>query len=847
MKKKIGILIAMLVLAACCCGFFGCADDAATADLTVPNITLNDDYSVTWQAVTGATEYIVNVNNEDVNRTTGLSFPAFRSAGSYSIKVKASNDVAESNFSESVTYSVYSVSLDAGDGYELSGENIAYGGKDYTFRLAVDDLYSQSVPVVKVNDISVTGEDGAYTVQNVSENLTVTVEGVSKNAFAVTKSAGTGYEINGADTATVGEDYIFTVTLKTGYTQSSPVVKVGEDVLIADGYGNYRVANVQAPFSINVENVSLNSYSVTLPTSVAYTITGDTSIAHGADYSFTLAVTPGYDTSSMSVKVNGDVITGNNGTYVISNVSEDLTITVEGLNIITYDVSLAEGEGYTLSGEDTVERGGNYIFTLTMDEGYSQCDPVVKVNGEVISEGLDGKYTVTDVEEALNITVEGVTIDTFTVSVIEGSGYTISGENSKTVSYNQMAEFTIAPTNANDVLVVSAEGITVVAGENNTYSVSEVKSNITLSVRVYDLSQQLLLASNWSVTDGTITQNDNNLNLSGGQKTISSEYIKKVIEAGYTHIKFTIGTTTQCDDIMLQHSETWNRYYRLFSTNEPAVARIDLTEFIDADSSSYYSVILNNRVAGSTSNGEISISDVMLIQSTETTNWTKSNSNIYCAYEDGFIVLDTHAAGNDAYVLTTTEWWARYANNATAAAQSQATLIVYTEWIQQGGNSRGIIWGGAGEPVSALSIGGTAANNITYSEGNQCYWGLDAEGTIKIKCDLLSNRNTYGGFQVNSYAGENEISIATVNEGKIIFTQTQDWITAGYATITLTFDGASNTIWAGNDVWSGGGMKSIDGSSGWTITINFSDLDNKDLVVQFTGTDDNLSMSWELN
>ena len=119
-------------------------------------------------------------------------------------------------------------------------------------------------------------------------------------------------------------------------------------------------------------------------------------------------------------------------------------------------------------------------------------------------------------------------------------------------------------------------------------------------------------------------------------------------------------------------------------------------------------------------------------------------------------------------------------------------MIVYTEWIQQGGNSRGIIWGGAGDPVVALNIGGTAVNNITYSEGNQCYWALDSEGTIKIKCDLLSNRNTYGGFQVNSYAGENEISIATVNEGNIIFKQTQDWITAGYATITLTFDGASN-------------------------------------------------------
>ena len=91
-----------------------------------------------------------------------------------------------------------------------------------------------------------------------------------------------------------------------------------------------------------------------------------------------------------------------------------------------------------MSGEDTVEHGGNYTFTLTMDEGYSQCDPVVKVNGEVISEGPDGKYTVTGVEKALNITVEGVTIDTFTVSVIEGSGYTISGENSKTVSYNQI-------------------------------------------------------------------------------------------------------------------------------------------------------------------------------------------------------------------------------------------------------------------------------------------------------------------------------------------------------------------------------------------------------------------------
>ena len=57
-------------------------------------------------------------------------------------------------------------------------------GADYTFKVEVDYRYEAGEDfAVKVNGETVTGEKGVYTVKNVTKDLVITVEGVTKKVL----------------------------------------------------------------------------------------------------------------------------------------------------------------------------------------------------------------------------------------------------------------------------------------------------------------------------------------------------------------------------------------------------------------------------------------------------------------------------------------------------------------------------------------------------------------------------------------------------------------------------------------------------------------------------------------
>lgn len=804
MKKLKTAVVSMFVCAVAATCFAACSDDKKPEEpktLAAPEIVLNDDFSVSWEAVNDATAYVVNVNGDDLKVQQTLTFDALTAVNTYTVKVKAKNDEAVSDYSTPVTYSVFGVTLAEGEGYELHGAATVYGGRDYSFTLTLaGEAYEGSVPVVKANDEVLTEADGKYTVTNVSSALNIMVEGVAKRTFAVSIPSGDGYTVTGESEATYGEDYSFTVAKNAGYEQSALTVKVNGEAITEEN-GKYTVKNVKTVLNITVEGAAKNQYAVTLPSSVAYTIAGAEKALHGEEYSFTLEVKDGYDTANLTVKANGALLTvGADGrTYTVENVTGALEITVEGLNIRTYAVTLTAGEGYALSGSATAEHGADYTFTLTLNEGYSKSSPIVKANGAALTVAADGKtYTVKNVTAALEITVEGITINTYKVSVAEGSGFTVTGARETTAEHGTQAQFTIAAQNPEDEIRVF-NGETEVTGIGNVYTLSNITGDVTLTVKVYDLAAQLALNVNAAATeaDGVIT-------IAAANIQISSAYVKKLTDAGYTHMKFSIDVTNG-DDILISHSSTWDKYYRVLSISGDT-ARIDLTEFTDEENA--YAINIEGRGSSSAS---LAVSEITLYKSAETVKWTKSNSNIYCAEEDGFIVLETRAAGNDAHILSSTEWWAKYANNSAAGNASQRTIILSGKYLYAGGNSRGALWGGASAAVS--SVGGTAnteivteyMNNVSYAEGNQFYYGLEREGVYALKVnEFVSNRNSWGGFSY-TYADETTFTVTLFNEGKIVNVNTQDYIAKGYTKCVITAgEYTSGQIWVGNDNWSGG-------------------------------------------
>ena len=82
----------------------------------------------------------------------------------------------------------------------------------------------------------------------------------------------------------------------------------------------------------------------------------------------------------------------------------------------TYTVLLDKVAGATFSkGETTtVDEGGSFSFTITLDKDYDQSKPVVTVNGKALEADTDGNYTIKNIREDMEIVVTGIVKNTAT-------------------------------------------------------------------------------------------------------------------------------------------------------------------------------------------------------------------------------------------------------------------------------------------------------------------------------------------------------------------------------------------------------------------------------------------------
>ena len=88
------------------------------------------------------------------------------------------------------------------------------------------------------------------------------------------------------------------------------------------------------------------------------------------------------------------------------NGAEVLEAPVPFESYIGYQVTLPQGEGYTVNGAAYAEVDGAYTFSVVPAEGYADYGMTVKANGETLTANEDGTYTVAKVTSDLEITVE---------------------------------------------------------------------------------------------------------------------------------------------------------------------------------------------------------------------------------------------------------------------------------------------------------------------------------------------------------------------------------------------------------------------------------------------------------
>lgn len=171
---------------------------------------------------------------------------------------------------------------------------------------------------------------------------------------------------SGSTVVYYGESYSFTIEVAPGYNQSEILVWANKARIPIRG-GKYTIDKVTENITITVGGLSLNTYTVNLPESEAFTIYPlpeySTEVEYGGKFAFSVELSDIYLQSKIVVTSNGEVIRPKYGIiYTISNITEDQTVEITGLIRDNYEVSFKNIDGTVIS-------------TQTIDHGYKASVP----------------------------------------------------------------------------------------------------------------------------------------------------------------------------------------------------------------------------------------------------------------------------------------------------------------------------------------------------------------------------------------------------------------------------------------------------------------------------------------
>ena len=164
----------------------------------------------------------------------------------------------------------YQVTIPQGNGYQVipyeNDPTTVEEGGSFRFQVLIDsDNGYSATSAVKANGVSLEAVDSVYTIENITEDQVITIEGVHKAQYEVKfpeNPQGYSVEIQNEGNTTV--DYNGSVSFKLvideAYNESVPVVKAnGGAALGKDELGVYTIANIQDDITVTVEGIQENT------------------------------------------------------------------------------------------------------------------------------------------------------------------------------------------------------------------------------------------------------------------------------------------------------------------------------------------------------------------------------------------------------------------------------------------------------------------------------------------------------------------------------------------------------------------------------------------------------------
>ncbi len=222
------------------------------------------------------------------------------------------------------------------EGEELENTTIPWGS-DFTFKIELDKNYNESKPIVEVNSVVISPENGVYKISSVDKDQVVSVSNVERNIYNVTLKQGTGFELSTTESTEVhaGDTFTFSLKPELGYDISNAKVeavgKSGTTYVEKDDNGYYNVT-VNEDLTIVVTGIKDQTFSVTVLNdetdhatvkNVSETADG---IKYDGSYQFTVEADEFYQIDQ--VAINGEEVSAVNGVYTKNNVTDNLQIEV---------------------------------------------------------------------------------------------------------------------------------------------------------------------------------------------------------------------------------------------------------------------------------------------------------------------------------------------------------------------------------------------------------------------------------------------------------------------------------------------------------------------------------------
>ena len=232
--------------------------------------------------------------------------------------------------------------------------------------------------------------------------------------------------------------------------------------------------------------IKVTGYTVTLGEG----LTGESTVAPGADYTFTATDADNYD-YVISATMGGETVTpkdNGNGTYTVSGVTGNLVINA-AMTPKSYNVTV-EGTGAgDVTAADKATYNTDYTFTVTEDDNYTYTTTVT-VGGKSCALGTpeNGKYTIPGID------IKGDIVISVTKTVKPSSVVSVTKpdyvKGNDTATKGQDYDFTVEKEEGYDysepTIKIGGQDVTdkLVKNDDGSYTIpgSSITGNITIEV-----------------------------------------------------------------------------------------------------------------------------------------------------------------------------------------------------------------------------------------------------------------------------------------------------------------------------------------------------------------------------